>query len=112
MLPRLAVVLLPLLFLLPLRGQTPGDPGIDFFEKKIRPVLVENCYSCHSIAAKKNRGELLLDSRQGLLEGGETGPAIVPGKPKESLLIKALHYGDKDWKMPPKGKLPPEVIAD
>jgi hypothetical protein len=114
MLPRLAVVLLPLAILFPLYGQapTPGDPGFDFFEKKIRPVLVENCYSCHSVAAKKQRGELLVDSREGLLTGGESGPAVVPGKLKESLLLKALHYTDKDLRMPPKGKLSAAVIAD
>ena len=64
-----------------------------FFEKKIRPVLVRECYSCHSVeASKKNklRGGLLLDSKAGLLKGGESGPALVVGKPEESLLQQAL----------------------
>src|SRR5688572_10623651 len=62
------------------------EPGLDFFEKKIRPVLVENCYSCHSEQSKKTRGGLLLDTKEAVLKGGDTGPAIAPGKPDESLL--------------------------
>jgi hypothetical protein len=87
------------------------DPaGVRFFEQKIRPVLVEQCYSCHSASARKPRGQLLLDSRAGLLKGGASGPAIVPGKPRESLLIQALRH--EDLAMPPQGKLPPAVLAD
>ncbi len=85
----------------------------DFFEKKIRPVLVKHCYECHSHDAEvKNqlKGGLLLDSRDGTLAGGDSGPAIEPGKPDETLLLEALQY--KTFKMPPKGKLPDEVIAD
>jgi hypothetical protein len=91
-----------------------SDPaGIDFFEKKIRPVLVEHCYSCHtSVDGKKPKGDLTLDTRAAILKGGETGPALVPGKPAESLLIKAVRYADPDFRMPPKGKLPAEAIAD
>jgi Protein of unknown function (DUF1553)/Protein of unknown function (DUF1549)/Planctomycete cytochrome C len=88
------------------------DSGVDFFETKVRPVLVEHCYSCHSRQAKKQRGGLLLDSRAGLLEGGDNGPAIVPGKPAESLLIKAVKHTSDKLKMPRDGKLRPEVIAD
>ena len=87
------------------------DDGITFFEKKIRPMLVQECYRCHS-EAKKIRGGLALDSKEGLLTGGDTGPAIVPGDVKKSLLLKALHYTDPDLQMPPKGKLPAQVIAD
>src|SRR5262245_9777765 len=61
--------------------------GIAFFEAKIRPVLVDQCYSCHSTKAKILRGNLLLDTRDGLLKGGDSGPAVVVGKPEESLLI-------------------------
>jgi hypothetical protein len=89
-----------------------GDANVDFFEKKIRPVLVEQCYSCHSADAKKQRGGLLLDSKAAVLKGGDTGPALVPHKPKESLIIKALRYDDAELRMPPKGKLPDAVIAD
>src|SRR5262245_27685706 len=66
--------------------------GINFFEQKIRPVLVKECYGCHSAEAKKLRGGLWLDSRSGLLRGGDLGPAVVPGKPEESLLLEALRH--------------------
>jgi hypothetical protein len=89
-----------------------ADPGIEYFEKKIRPVLVEHCYKCHSTEAKKPKGGLLLDSRAGLRKGGESGLALVPGKPKESRLLKAVRYTDEGLRMPPKGKLPNAVIAD
>ena len=86
------------------------EPGVPFFEQKVRPVLVPHCYSCHSATAKKVRGGLRVDSRAALLKGGDTGPAIVPGKPQASLLIQALHQDG--LAMPPKGPLPEEVIAD
>src|SRR4051794_20525240 len=81
-----------------------AEPGVEFFEKKIRPVLVEHCYKCHSGAAGKQKGGLVLDSRAGLRKGGETGPAVVPGKPAESLLVKAVCYTEESLRMPPKGK--------
>jgi len=84
--------------------------GITFFETKIRPVLVASCYECHSAKAAKLKGSLLLDSREGVLKGGDTGPAIVPGKPAESLLLKSLKH-DK-LKMPPEKPLPAHVVAD
>ena len=86
---------------------------LEFFEQKIRPVLVQHCYSCHSAdAAEKGklRGELALDTRAAVTKGGETGPSVVPGKPDESLLLKALQYDGLE--MPPTGKLPEAVIAD
>lgn len=83
---------------------------LDFFESKIRPVLVKQCYECHAVDSKKLSGGLLVDSRQGLLQGGESGPAIVPNAPQESLLISALKHDD--FEMPPKGKLSQQVIAD
>jgi len=89
--------------------------GLEFFEKKIRPVLVDKCYSCHSADAKKLKAGLRLDTREGTLKGGESGSAsVLPGDPDHSLLLKAIRYGkDDELKMPPKGdKLPPEVIAD
>ncbi len=89
------------------------DEGGQFFEQKIRPVLVQHCYGCHSVAArdaKKLQGELYLDSAAGVLTGGETGPALVKSKSGESLLLKALKYDGLE--MPPTGKLPDEVIAD
>ncbi len=85
----------------------------DFFEKKIRPILVENCYKCHSHDSEKIKGGLLLDTRDGLLKGGDTGPALVPGSPDRSLLIKAVRYADKDLQMPPNDRrLEPAQIND
>lgn len=90
-----------------------SDPGVDFFERKVRPVLVERCYECHSAQAQKLKGGLLLDTRDGVLKGGDSGPAIVPGNPEKSLLIKAVRYTRDDLQMPPKNKkLPDEQIAD
>ena len=84
-----------------------------FFDAKIRPVLEENCYKCHSRDADKIKGGLLLDSREGLLHGGYTGDAIVPGNPAESLLIIAINHADEDMKMPSKRrKLAEHEIAD
>ena len=82
-----------------------------FFEQKIRPILVEQCYSCHSTAAKKSKGGLFLDTKVALLKGGESGAVLVPVKPADSLLIKAVRY-DHELKMPPKGKLSAAAIAD
>jgi hypothetical protein len=90
-----------------------GKPEqIAFFEKSIRPVLVKECYQCHATTAKKIRGSLTLDTRDGLLKGGDTGPAIVPGSAEKSILIKAIKHVQNDLKMPPKKKLSDEVIAD
>ncbi len=82
--------------------------AIEFFEAKVRPLLVNRCQSCHGGA--KVKGGLRLDSRASALAGGPSGPAVVPGKPEESLLVEAINYGD-DLKMPPKSKLPAEEIA-
>ena len=86
-----------------------------FFESKIRPVLAEKCYSCHSAESGKSKGDLWLDTRDNIRKGGETGPAVVPGDLEKSLLIHAIRYTDEDTAMPPKnkgGKLPDSVIAD
>ena len=107
-----------LLFLSFLAFSATADPNradAEFFEKKIRPVFVEHCYKCHSQEAEKVKGGLLLDTRDGLLKGGDTGPAIVPGDPDKSLLIKAVRYIDEDLQMPPRkggGRLTDEQIAD
>src|SRR5688500_13882400 len=88
------------------------DPkGIDFFEKKIRPVLVANCYQCHSASAKELKGELRLDTRAGIRKGGEQGKAVVPGNVRESLIITALKHED-GLEMPPKEKLSDAIVAD
>jgi mono/diheme cytochrome c family protein len=92
-----------------------ADPaGVAFFEEKVRPVLVEHCYSCHSAEAKKLKGNLYLDSKAGWEKGGDSGEAvIIPGKPEASLLIRTVQHLEEDMKMPPKkAKLPDAVIAD
>jgi hypothetical protein len=90
--------------------KTPSKQDLDFFEKKIRPVLVRNCYECHSADVKKAKGGFVLDTRMGLRKGGESGPAIMPGHPDDSLLIEAVRYDGLE--MPPTGKLPDDVIDD
>ncbi|MEZ6140158.1 MAG: DUF1553 domain-containing protein [Zavarzinella sp.] len=92
----------------------PSGKDLAFFEEKIRPVLVEHCYRCHSAVAQatnKLRGGLLLDSKSGWEKGGDSGVVIHPGQPEKSLLFISLNYED-DVQMPPKGKLPKEVIAN
>jgi len=83
---------------------------VTFFEKRIRPVLADKCYKCHSENKKERKAGLRLDTKSGLLRGGDSGAAVVPGKPNESLLIEALRY--ESYEMPPDGKLPDNVIAD
>ena len=80
-----------------------------FFESKIRPLLAERCYECHG--EKKQKGGLRLDSKGGWQKGGESGPALVPGKPESSLLIKAVSYVEKDLQMPPKKPLAADEVA-
>ena len=84
----------------------------EFFEKRIRPLLTDRCYECHSARAEKLKAGLRLDTRETLLKGGDSGPVIVPGDPERSLLIKAVRYTDDELKMPPKHKLPLTEIAD
>lgn len=85
---------------------------IDFFESKIRPVLVEHCYECHSASAGDPGGELRLDTAALLKKGGTTGPLLQADAPEKSLLLKALSYEDSGLQMPPTGKLPDHVLAD
>lgn len=76
---------------------------VKFFESRIRPVLIEHCYQCHSVKAAssgKIKGDLQLDTREGTRRGGDTGPAVVPGKPEKSLLLSALRHDGLE--MPPK----------
>lgn len=74
---------------------------LEFFEKKVRPILAESCYKCHSVEEGKSRGGLTLDTREGVMKGGEGGPALVPGNAEKSLLIQAVRYEDRDTQMPP-----------
>lgn len=93
-------------------GQTPRSPSTqqtDFFEARIRPILVEHCYQCHG--PRKQESGLRLDSRRELLKGNDSGPVVVPGQPEESPLIAAIRHR-APVKMPPKKKLPDQAIAD
>jgi len=91
-------------------GAFAADPQqVEFFEKQVRPLLSAHCYECHSVKAAKLKAGLRADSRAALLKGGDSGPAIVPDKPAESLLLKAIRY--EEYEMPPKGKLPEREIA-
>src|SRR5438094_8565113 len=83
---------------------------IAFFEKSIRPVLVKECYECHASTAKEIKGGLTLDTREGIRTGGDSAPAVVPGSPGKSLLLKAIRHVDPERAMPPKKKLPADVI--
>src|SRR3954468_14208025 len=94
----LLAVVLPFLFA---AGAAAADPkGVEFFEKRVRPILVERCYECHG--EKKHKGGLRLDSAAAVLKGGDSGPALVPGKPEESRIIKGISWSDPDFQMPPK----------
>jgi Planctomycete cytochrome C len=107
-----------LIGLMLLRGSAPraglaDEPdsraAVDFFEKSVRPVLSASCQKCHG--PRKQSSELRLDSREAILTGGSAGPAIVPGKPDESLLVQAVAHSHDELKMPPKGKLPAPAVA-
>ncbi|MDQ8189186.1 PSD1 and planctomycete cytochrome C domain-containing protein [Roseibacillus persicicus] len=93
-----------------LMGQ-PSDAELEFFEREVRPVLANSCYECHSVEAKKVKAGLWLDSRAAILEGGDNGPAIVPGDPEASLLIETIRYQNVELEMPPKSKLADNQIA-
>ncbi len=109
---RFSPLLLAVVLTHALAGQAaePSPEQLQFFESKIRPVLVEHCYKCHSAGAKNVQANLWLDTRAATRKGGDSGPAVVPGKAGESVLLSALRY--EDYEMPPTGKLPASVIAD
>ena len=90
----------------------PTPEAVEFFEKRIRPVLVEQCYECHSAESGKARGGLKVDSRDALVRGGDSGPSVVAKSLDKSVLYQALLYHDDGWQMPPKGKLPQSTIDD
>ena len=91
-------------------AEKPDAKGVEFFEAKVRPVLVAQCYECHSAKSAKVQGGLLLDSRDGIRKGGDNGPAVVPGDPEAGLFLRAVRH--EGMQMPPKKKLPDNVIAD
>ncbi len=98
---------------MPLHADVPNAAGSQFFENRVRPILVNSCYPCHSSQAAKLKGGLSVEFRESLLKGGDNGPALVPGNPDASLLIKAVRYTDADLQMPPRGKkLTPAQVED
>ena len=107
-----AIALLPSASASIVLGDEPkhSPEDIAFYERKIRPVLVEHCYECHSESAGEQQGGLLLDREAGWIEGGETNKAIIPGEPEASLLIAAVSYEQDELLMPPEGKLDDETI--
>ena len=94
----------------PIEDKRTSQRNLQFFESKIRPVLVQHCYKCHAADSNEIGGGLLLDSRAATRSGGESGAAVVPGNVQESLLISAIEY--RDFEMPPDAKLPDDVIRD
>ena len=94
-----------------LPGSAIEGQNIEFFETHIRPLFIEHCYECHSADAKKLKANLYLDSRAGWEIGGDSGPAIVPGKPEESLLFHAVSHTNGDLEMPPKNRLSQSEIS-
>src|SRR5690606_30469755 len=90
-------------------AQAPSPEEVEFFETHIRPLLADRCFKCHG--EQKQSGSLRLDGRSLMLTGGDSGPAIVPGQPAQSLLIEAIHYDPAGYQMPPDGKLPDKQIA-
>lgn len=86
-----------------------AEDGVAFFEKKVRPLLIDKCYNCHS-PEHKVKGGLRLDTKEGTLAGGDSGPSVVPKEPDQSLLLRAVTYEDRDLKMPPKEKLSAEEV--
>lgn len=91
-------------------GLAGNAEDLAFFRAEVEPLLQNRCFECHSHEAKKAKGGLVLDSRSGWKEGGDSGPAVVAGKPEDSLLIKAVRHTDKDLEMPPKKKLTGQEI--
>ena len=107
---RFFVVLLLLASAIHARTLPPDQ--VEFFEQHIRPVLAQECYECHSTAGKR-KGGLLLDSREGWMHGGDAGEAIIPGNPRESLLLQSIRHEDPDLEMPSKGaKLEPRILEN
>ncbi len=89
----------------------PTREDLDFFEGQVRPLLVGHCYECHSVQSGESNGELLIDTAAGIRKGGSHGPALVPGKPQESLLLRVVSYEDAEMQMPPDQKLNDDAIA-
>ncbi|MEO1529745.1 MAG: PSD1 and planctomycete cytochrome C domain-containing protein [Planctomycetota bacterium] len=108
---RLLAVLVAISSVLVTTASANDKEKLDFFEAKIRPLLIEHCYDCHSEESGESEGNLFVDSAAGLLKGGSFGPALIPGKPDQSLLVRAVRYDNAKLQMPPEEKLDAEAIA-
>lgn len=107
-----AILLLSAALPVMLRAEDPSAEDVEFFEKRIRPILAEHCFECHSAKTNPLKGGLRLDSRDGLLAGGDSGAAVVAGEPDKSRLVVAVGYESEELQMPPAGKLAVEKVAD
>ena len=85
--------------------------GMGLFYDYVEPLLKQNCYECHSHEAKKAKGGMVLDSRASILQGGDSGPVLIPGEPESSLMIEAVLYGNEDLQMPPDYQLEQDDVA-
>src|SRR5262245_59896184 len=110
LLAALSVALLPSMAAAGEPAARNDSTAVEFFEKKVRPLLADNCHTCHS-ANTNARGGLRVDDRTGMIVGGSKGPAVVPGHPEKSLLIQAVRRTDANLQMPPKKHLSDEQIA-
>ena len=110
--PNLLAISLTLLTTVGTAAQSTVPINDAFFESRIRPVLSSRCYACHASTLAAPKGELVLDTKAGVLKGGKQGPAVVPGKPADSKLLEALSYANQHLQMPPSGKLADPIIAD
>jgi hypothetical protein len=88
------------------------DPDADLFTKRIQPVLKKQCYQCHSAEADEVKGDLRLDTPEGITKGGNNGPLVKPGDTENSFLLRVIRYQEDDYQMPPRGKMPDNIIQD
>lgn len=89
-----------------------GPTAEKLYRERVLPILRDHCYECHSAKSDDLKGNLRVDTRAGLLKGGDNGPAVAPGEPERSFLLRAMSYREDDYKMPPRGKLDDELLAD
>ena len=89
-----------------------AEDAADLFKDKVRPLFERKCFDCHSSKAEEVKGELKLETLEQILKGGATGPAVVAGDVENSFLLRAIHYQEDDYQMPPAGKMTDEEIAD
>ena len=101
---------LPLVVLLAATVAQGADTAA-LFDEKVKPLLAHHCYDCHSEKSKELKGNLKLDSLDGIMKGGDNGPAVVPGDVENSFLLRAIRYQEADYQMPPSGRLSDEEIA-